>query len=79
MVSVKHGVNEVSVDNLTGRTVNCARGEVQGLLNIATDTPAVVNGSRVNGDYVIRDGDRVEFVKAAGTKGAEETENDSTL
>lgn len=66
---VYNGVNKNTL-NLTGNTVAQAVAKCADLLNLDEDSILKVNGSEVNADYVIEDGDILEFVKEAGVKGA---------
>ncbi|MDP2709490.1 MAG: MoaD/ThiS family protein [bacterium] len=63
-----NGVNQLSAE-LAGRTVNEVRGMLTQALNISPEANPVVNGSAVDANYALADGDELEFVKASGTKG----------
>ena len=54
---------------LIGLRVSDARPIVQTILQVDPRSPAVVNGRRVQADYVIARGDVLEFVHHAGEKG----------
>lgn len=66
---VLYGVNTLSA-SLEGRTVSAVRAMLSQALNIPADAQATVGGQAVAEDYILCDGDEVEFVKASGTKGA---------
>lgn len=68
-ITVNNGVNTLSAD-LAGRTVADVRGMLAQALNIDPQATSVVNGSAVDASYELADGDELEFVKAAGTKGS---------
>lgn len=68
MNRVINGVNELSAP-LAGRTVADVRAMLAQALNIDPTAHAVANGDGVAEDYVLGEGDEVEFVKAAGEKG----------
>lgn len=63
-----NGVNELSAD-LAGKTVNDVRAMLAQALNIAPEATPVVDGNQVDGNYVLENGDVLEFVKPSGTKG----------
>ncbi|MDE2233234.1 MAG: MoaD/ThiS family protein [Patescibacteria group bacterium] len=68
MESVTCGVN--SLESLVaGKTIAELRQSLSTALNIAPDAASYVNGEIVPSDYVVRSGDSVEFIKAAGVKG----------
>lgn len=66
---VFNGVNKNTL-NLAGKTATQAALVCSELMNVDDESIMKVNGTEVTGDYVIQDGDMVEFVKEAGTKGA---------
>jgi len=68
MVKVTHGVNELSLD-LADSEVADLKDQVDQLLNLSGDEETKVNGETVDDDYILEDGDEVEFVKSTGTKG----------
>jgi hypothetical protein len=55
---------------LGGMTVSQARGLLERPYRIAPDALVTVNGSEPAPDQRLRAGDRVEFVRRAGEKGA---------
>jgi hypothetical protein len=66
--TIINGVNELSAD-LAGKSVNEIRGMLEQALNIDPSATPVVDGNQVPGDYVLKNGDVLEFVKPSGTKG----------
>ena len=69
-VSVKHGVNTLSLDTLAGKTIQEVREEVGDLLNIPDAAQVRINGAPASDDSTVSEGAIVEFVKLAGEKGA---------
>ena len=68
LVSVMHGA--ASGDHpLAGHTVGAARAALGQAYNVPSDASAQIGGAQVEDDYVLRPGERLEFVKQAGTKG----------
>lgn len=67
-VKVQNGVNTLSAD-LSGRTVGEIRSMLRQALNIDPSAKAYVDGEEAGSEYGVEDGDRVEFIKAAGSKG----------
>lgn len=67
-VRVVHGANEAhfAVD---GMTVGQLARQLRDVLNIPTSAAAFVNGTEVQDDHVVRDGNAVEFIRANGIKG----------
>lgn len=54
---------------VAGRTVNDIRRDFGEVLNIPPDAQAIISGDNVQGVYVLRSGDTLEFLKPSGTKG----------
>lgn len=52
-----------------GKTVNAVADFLKEILNIDPTATAMVNGETVKGNFVLGEGDNVEFVKQAGSKG----------
>jgi hypothetical protein len=52
-----------------GKTVGAVSEFLREVLNIDRMAQGVVNGNTVDGSYVLKDGDNLEFLKAAGRKG----------
>ena len=69
MVSVSYGVYQMELE-LAGRTVGQAREALASSLNIDPRSAALVNGEHVEEHRTLQDGDRLEFVRLAGQKGA---------
>lgn len=69
-VSVRHGVNSLTLDNLAGKSVREVRSELGDLLNVPDSAQVRINGAAATDDSFIADGATVEFVKVAGEKGA---------
>jgi hypothetical protein len=65
---VIYGVNELDLD-LAGKSVRGIWKVLEQVLNIPRDAQVSVNGARVDDEYVVRPGDEIEFLKAAGVKG----------
>lgn len=70
-VTVRHGVNSLTLDNLAGKTVREVREEVGDLLNVPESAQVRINGAHATDDNAVADGASVEFVKTAGEKGAQ--------
>jgi len=69
-VTIRHGVNTISVDSAAGKTVEEIRAQVADILNVPGGAQARVNNAQANDDVELADGDTLEFVKTAGEKGA---------
>ena len=52
-----------------GKSVGDVRAYLGDILNIESTATPVVNGGPVSGDYVLKSGDSLEFLKSAGRKG----------
>lgn len=68
-VSVRYGVNSLSLDSLVGKTVREVREEVGDLLNVPESAQVRINGVPATDDNGVADGASLEFVRAAGEKG----------
>ena len=68
-VTVRHGVNSVSLSSLSGKTVAEVRSEVASLLNVPPSAQVRINGSIADDTDVVAENASVEFVKVAGEKG----------
>lgn len=68
MNKIINGVNTLEA-SLEGKNVANVRGMLTQALNIDPTATAAVGGEAVGEDYVLQDGDELEFVKASGTKG----------
>ena len=70
MLTIKYGVNTITIASADGKSVADLRSEVESILNVPGDAQARVNGAQVSEDYLPSDSQTIEFVKAAGEKGA---------
>lgn len=70
-VTVRFGVNTLTLDNLAGRTIREVREDVGDLLNIPDSAQVRINGAPASDDNGVADGASVEFVKVAGEKGCQ--------
>lgn len=68
-VSVRYGVNSLSLDTLCGKTVREVREEVGDLLAIPDSAQVRINGAPATDDNGVADGASIEFVRLAGEKG----------
>ena len=68
-VTIRYGVNTLSLDNVAGKTVGEVREQVTDLLNVPDAAQVRVNSVPAQEDALIADGASVEFVKVAGEKG----------
>ena len=68
-VNVTFGVNDMNLD-LAGTSLATAKNNLRGVLGLAGDEEVRVNGSTPPSEYILQDGDDVEFVKVSGSKGA---------
>lgn len=69
-VTVRHGVNQLTLNTLAGKTVAEVREEVGSLLNVPESAQVRINGAVADDTDVIAENASVEFVKVAGEKGA---------
>lgn len=67
-VRIVHGANEGRF-TLAGKTVRSIAKSLRDAFNIPEDAQALVEGTEVNGDYIVADGDTVEFARSFGRKG----------
>jgi hypothetical protein len=68
-VLIETGANDVRLQ-VTGQPVARVQRAVAQTLNVPPDAAAFVNGRRVGGTHIVRDGDRLEFLKEHGVKSA---------
>ena len=54
---------------VVGRSVGFVKATYREILNVETDNKGVVNGDEVADSYILKSGDRLEFVRKAGVKG----------
>ena len=70
MVTIVYGVHDPITQKLAGRTPKEVKKMLQDTLNIDPEAESYVNGEQVpEGDYLLKDGDRLEFSRKAGSKG----------
>ena len=67
MAKVICGANQQEVAE--GVKVGEIRANYKEILNIADDAEVILNGDKVGDDYVLKQGDSLEFIKKAGNKG----------
>jgi hypothetical protein len=67
--TIRHGVNNTTLDSLVGKTVGEVREQVSDLLNIPASAQVRVNGAPAGESDIIGENTTVEFVKVAGEKG----------
>ncbi len=68
-VRVENGVNSIQSE-FEGKTIREIRAVLRQALNIDAHAAVYANGDRVTDEsYTAKEGDEIEFVKAAGTKG----------
>ncbi len=68
-VQVVHGANQRTLPELVGRRVSEARDVLAEVMNIPRLPIAMIGGRNVEQDYVLRPGDRLEFIQEQGVKG----------
>ncbi len=69
MVKIVKGMNKVKREALANLTVGEIRNRVAAVLDVQPDDQAILNGENTTEDTVVVDGDKLEFVQVAGTKG----------
>ena len=69
-VTVRHGVNTLTLNTLAGKTVAQVREEVPSLLNIPASSQVRVDSAVADDTDVVAENATVDFVKVAGEKGA---------
>lgn len=67
-IKVVCGANAQEAE-IVGMTVEQARRALAEALNIPEDAQAIITGDNVQTDYVLRQGDVLEFVKKSGENG----------
>jgi len=70
MAKIICGANELDDARWDGKTVSQVREELGAVLNIPENASVLLNGDEAQGNVALRSGDELEFVKAAGEKGA---------
>jgi hypothetical protein len=68
-VTVRHGVNQTTLNSLAGKTVAEVRSEVAGVLNVPPSAQVRVNGAIADDTHIVGENATIEFVKVAGEKG----------
>lgn len=68
-VTVRHGVNQLTLNTLAGKTVAEVRSEVSGLLNVPASAQVRINSAIADDIDIVGENATVEFVKVAGEKG----------
>ena len=68
-IRVTFGANSMTLEGQAGRSIGDIRNDAEGLLGLAGNEAAKVNGQPVSDDLVVSEGAGVEFVKVAGSKG----------
>lgn len=68
-VRVIHGPHEQYV-NVAGKSVGHVRKKLRDVFNISNEAEALIAGESVNDEYVLTEGDQLEFVKSSGVKGS---------
>lgn len=70
MAKIVSGANELEGAQFDGKSIDQIRTELGPVLNIAKDAVVILNGDEdPSSNSVLRSGDELEFVKAAGEKG----------
>lgn len=69
MVQLISGANDANLQ-LAGSSIGAVRAKFSTPLNIAANAQAQVNGSTENDDFILDEGDRLVFSRAAAEKGA---------
>lgn len=67
-VSVVYGANDLELE-LAGQSVADVQAATADVLNLDKNAEAYVNGQQVDGNYKLKAGDRLEFMKESGQKG----------
>jgi hypothetical protein len=67
-ITVSSGANSGNFP-VVGKTVGAVKAFLKEVLNVDEMSSGLVNGSEVGNDYVLKNGDRLEFLKPAGKKG----------
>ena len=69
-VTVRHGVNQLTLNTLAGKTIAEVRSEVGSLLNVPASAQVRINSAIADDTDIVGENASVEFVKVAGEKGA---------
>lgn len=68
---VRYGVNTLNL-NFTGSSIANVAAQCKSMFGLGDDEIVKINGAEAAADYIVQDGDYIEFVKNAGTKGADD-------
>lgn len=68
-VSLSSGANSAPALEIAGQTVAQVRTQFAEAMSIPAGSRATVNGKAVEENYVLRDGDKLAFVKNTAEKG----------
>jgi hypothetical protein len=68
-ILVTCGANQMYFENLIGKRVADIQKSLKEIFNIPSDCQALVHGEEVDSEYVLCQGDWLEFIKEAGVKG----------
>ena len=66
-VQIRHGADD-DIAEAAEMTVGEVREQYQAPFNIAPGATALVNNEEVDDKYVLKDGDKLEFMKSAESK-----------
>jgi hypothetical protein len=70
MAKVVCGCNELTNTSFDGKSIEQLRNELRVVLNLPDNPTVLLNGEETTDlNQVVHDGDELEFVKPAGTKG----------
>lgn len=69
MIRLICGANCQELEGVAGKTLGEIKSQLADVLNIPTPVQAVLGGHSINDDHVLEEGDQVELVKPAGSKG----------
>lgn len=68
-ILVTCGANQMYFEKLIGKTVKAVRKSLREIFNFTDESMALVHGREVDPEYVLAQGDWLEFIKEAGIKG----------
>lgn len=69
MIKIVCGANSQELEGVEGKTLAEVKTQLQEVLNIPSPVQSMLGGVTVDDDYALKEGDVVELVKPAGTKG----------
>lgn len=67
-VCVVHGANQ-NYFNVAGLTVSQIKQKLRDVINVSADAEAYISSKLVNNEYVVQEGQHLEFLKDTGVKG----------